>query len=308
MRDEAPLRAFDGLPAGLDFRVRLPADWIAHALPSDPPDFSAPATLMPLAIVSAPHSAIVFTAAARPAYDDGNLQAWTLYLLGENNLTPRALGEHTLGHTPAMVGEAVQSSDLGPMLVRFALFEDGGRLVQFSLTAPELLAEPLRNVWLEALASFALADPKGATRPTLDQNPEPQPEPHAEDQPGSAPDSPSLPPPPPAAAPQDGPPWWKRAKALDLADRIAEAEAVIQAAIPHLAFAAATAQLHRERMLRLQEAGDPAGARIAFEQATNWIRSYAAMATSGGEGAALSRERDEFLASLQRAFAAPLRS
>lgn len=300
MRDEAPLRAFDGLPAGLDFRVRLPADWLAHVLPSDPPDFSAPTTLMPLAILTAPHSAIVFTAAARPAYDDGTLHAWTLYLLGENNLTPRALGEHTLGTTPALVGEAVQPSDLGPMLVRFAFFEDGGRLVHFSLTAPQLLADALRNVWIEALASFALADPKGATPPELDQTPEPQP--------SSAPDSPSPSVPAPSAPappPPDGPPWWKRAKALDLADKIAEAEAVIQAAIPHLAFAAATAQLHRERMLRLQEAGDLDGARTAFEKASDWIRAYAGFATSGGEGAALSLERDEFLANLQRDFAAP---
>ena len=68
----------------------------------------------------------------------------------------------------------------------------------------------------------------------------------------------------------------------------------------------ATAQLHRERMLRLQEAGDLAGARAAFEKASDWICSYAGFATSGGEGAALSLERDEFLASLQRDFGAPL--
>lgn len=313
MSHEVPLRAFDGLPAGLDFRVCLPADWIAHALPSDPPDFSAPATLMPLAILTAPHSAIVFTAAARPAYDDGTLHAWTLYLLGESNLTPRTLGEHTLGPRPhggppVIVGEAVQPSDLGPMLVRFAFFEDGGRLVHFSLTAPVLVADALRNVWIEALASFTLATPRGATprAPEPSAEPEQTPEskptsdspPTSEPPSGSTPDSRSAPSP-------DGPPWWQLAKALELADHFDEAEATIRAAIPHLAFAAAIAELYRDRMLRLQASGDAPGARAAFAKSSDWICSYAGFATSGGEGAALSLERDEFLAGLRRACTVP---
>lgn len=297
MRDEAPLRAFDGLPAGLDFRVRLPLDWIAHALPSDPPDFSAPAALMPLAIVTAPHSAIVFTAAARPAYDDGDLHAWTLYLLGENNLTPRALGAHSLSATPALVGEAVQPSELDPMLVRFAFFEDGGRLVHFSLTAPVLVADALRNVWIEAVATFALANPRGATP----RAPEPTPAPTPEPQRAPSLDPRPAPEPEPAPSP-DGPAWWQRAKALELADHFDEAEATIRAAVPHLAFAAAIAELYRDRMRRLQASGDLVAARTAFEASANWIRFYASQATSGGEGAALSLERDEFLDSLRGEF------
>ena len=43
---------------------------------------------------------------------------------------------------------------------------------------------------------------------------------------------------------------------------------------------------------------DPAKAREARKQAADWAWTYASYATSGGEGAALSYERDQFLTSL----------
>ena len=148
--------------AELGFTAQLPADWIAHELPPEEPDFSNPTNCFPLAIVAAPHAAIVFAFAARPAYDDGTLLDWATYLLNHNQLKPRAIGADIVAGVPAMIGEATQESDLGTMLVRFAFLEDGGRLINLSLTAPEQLADSVQAAWFGMLASFTLETPKGS--------------------------------------------------------------------------------------------------------------------------------------------------
>ena len=156
-------RDFPARIADLGFSVRLPRDWITHELPDEELDFSNPTRFVPLAVVTAPHAAIVVVFAARPAYDDGTLHDWAHYLLGESGLTPRAVGAHTVAGVPAVVGEATQESELGPMIVRFAFLEDGGRLVNLTFTTPELLDSAVRAVWFTVLESFALADPRSAT-------------------------------------------------------------------------------------------------------------------------------------------------
>lgn len=96
------------------------------------------------------------------------------------------------------------------------------------------------------------------------------------------------------------PAWWRRALVLEVADRLEDAERVITDAVDHLGASAAVAELYAQRMQRLREAGDEPGARAAGDKAEEWIRWYASQATSGGEGAALSLERDEFLARIGR--------
>lgn len=149
--------------AELDFAIELPHDWLAHAIPAEDSDFSDPTRLVALAAVTAPHSAIVLAAAARPAYDDGSVHDWARYLLEHHGVQPRAIGEGTLGTLPAIVGEATQDSDLGPLVIRFAFAEDGRRLINLTLTAPAMLAGAVHGVWQQALASFALGVPKGPT-------------------------------------------------------------------------------------------------------------------------------------------------
>jgi hypothetical protein len=95
--------------------------------------------------------------------------------------------------------------------------------------------------------------------------------------------------------------WWQRALALESEDRMSEAEQLIQDAIPNLYAAASVAELYAQRLLRLRQAGDLDGARQAFRDAERWIHYYASQATSGGEGLALSRERDAFLQGLTAA-------
>lgn len=155
-------RSFPARIAELGFTAQLPADWISHELPIEDVDFSNPTNLVPLAIVTAPHAAIVFAFAARPAYEDGTVHDWAIYLLKHNQLQPRAIGRDQVAGVPAVVGEATQPSDLGPMVVRFAFLEDGGRLVNLTFTAPALLADSVRDAWFAMLQSFTLETPKGS--------------------------------------------------------------------------------------------------------------------------------------------------
>jgi hypothetical protein len=95
------------------------------------------------------------------------------------------------------------------------------------------------------------------------------------------------------------PAWLLEARALEQEGKLEAMQDKVRDAVDHLSFAAVIAQIYSDRMVRLQEAGDAAGAADAYERATNHIYFYASMATSGGEGTALSAERDEFLRELR---------
>ena len=96
----------------------------------------------------------------------------------------------------------------------------------------------------------------------------------------------------------DKPDWWRRARRLELENRLEEAEQAIRDGIPHLYFAHATADLYRDRMVRQMKLGDAEGAVESFRKSRDFIFFMASLATSGGEGAALSGERDRFMAEL----------
>ena len=178
------VRHFPARIAELGFTAELPENWIAHELPPEDVDFSDPAKCVPLAIVTAPHAAMVFAFAARPAYDDGTLHDWAWFLLNHNQLKPSAIGPGTIAGVPAIVGEATQESELGPMLVRFAFCEDGGRLINLSLSAPEMFAGTVGDAWFALLASFTLETPKASRfSPSQPAQPEPVPGPPTESEP-----------------------------------------------------------------------------------------------------------------------------
>jgi len=182
-------RHFPARVADLGFTAQLPADWISHDLPAETVDVSDPTAFFPLAVVTAPHAALVFAFAARPAYDDGTLHDWTWFHLNHQGLKPRAVGAAQVAGLPAVMGEATQESELGTMVVRFAFLEDGGRLINLLFTAPELLEETVRPAWFAMLASFTLETPRGsrftveagaqaipAPAPVVETRPEPAPE------------------------------------------------------------------------------------------------------------------------------------
>lgn len=158
-----PVRHFPSRIASLGFAMRLPADWVSHDLPFEKPDFADPSRLVPLAAVTAPHAAIVWAAAARPAYGDGTVSDWARYLLAQHGLAVRSFTESRLGMMPALIGEAGQPSDMGPLCVRFAFAEDGGRLIHLSLTAPAMLADAVQGLWTAAIDSFTLEQGAGPT-------------------------------------------------------------------------------------------------------------------------------------------------
>jgi hypothetical protein len=85
-------------------------------------------------------------------------------------------------------------------------------------------------------------------------------------------------------------------------DRLEDLEKEIQRQYPHIGASASIAEMYAQRMRRFQRAGNEARAVAAFKLAVDWMRTYASHATSGGEGAALSLQCDEFHAGLVREF------
>jgi hypothetical protein len=105
----------------------------------------------------------------------------------------------------------------------------------------------------------------------------------------------ALPPDPEFAGQPD---WWRDAVLLERADRIADAEETIQKALDHIGVYSSLAYLHELRYARLLREGKQGAAAEARERAIEWLYAYAGSATSGGEGAALSLERDQRIAAL----------
>lgn len=111
-----------------------------------------------------------------------------------------------------------------------------------------------------------------------------------------------VPPPAKESAPLNSAAWNRAAQSTDGPDRLEAVEQEMLAAIDHLGVAASIAELYAERMRAFQRAGNEPRASAAFKLAVGWMDSYASSATSGGEGAALSYERDQFRAALAREF------
>jgi hypothetical protein len=94
------------------------------------------------------------------------------------------------------------------------------------------------------------------------------------------------------------PDWWRAAVLLERANRLEEAEKTILDALDHIGVYSSLARLYEERYARLLRAGREEEATAARERAVHWLTVYASSATSGGEGAALSRERDQRISAL----------
>ncbi len=108
--------------------------------------------------------------------------------------------------------------------------------------------------------------------------------------------------PPHGPAPSDARSWARAAQDTDGPDRLEAVEQDMLCSIPHIGAAASIAEMYAQRMRAFQRAGDEARAIAAFKLAVDWMGNYASSATSGGEGAALSYERDRFREALVREF------
>lgn len=100
----------------------------------------------------------------------------------------------------------------------------------------------------------------------------------------------------------NGPEWWRKARSMEGPDRLEAKEEQIQREAQHIGAAASIAEMYAQRMRAFQRAGNEPRAMAAFKLAAQWIWTYASWATSGGEGEALSLERDRFHAALVREF------
>ena len=96
--------------------------------------------------------------------------------------------------------------------------------------------------------------------------------------------------------------WNRAAQSTDGPDRLEAMEEEMRRAIDHIGVAASIAEMYAQRMRAFQSAGNEPRAIAAFKLAVDWMGTYAGWATSGGEGAALSYERDQFRAALAREF------
>jgi len=96
--------------------------------------------------------------------------------------------------------------------------------------------------------------------------------------------------------------WWREARSTEGPDRLEAEEERIQREAQHIGGAGSVAEMYAQRMRAFQAAGNEARAVAAFKLAVDWMWTYASHATSGGEGAALSLQRDEFHAGLVREF------
>src|SRR5687767_751687 len=86
---------------------------------------------------------------------------------------------------------------------------------------------------------------------------------------------------------------WRTAVLHEREDRLDDAEQAILEAVDHIGAYSSVAHMYEERYARLLRAGRTDDAEAARAQAIRWLHAYAGSATSGGEGAALSRERDQ---------------
>ncbi|MBI5258843.1 MAG: hypothetical protein HY855_20220 [Burkholderiales bacterium] len=154
-------RAFPSRIADLGFSVELPDGWQPQALPEETPDFEDGTRLFGLGAATAPYAALVFAAAARPAFADGTVLDWARWLVEQNGVELRAFGPSQLGELPAIVGQCAAPSDLGEMRTHFAFAEDGQRLIHVSVTGPAALASHVWQVWAQVQRSFALDTPRG---------------------------------------------------------------------------------------------------------------------------------------------------
>ncbi len=157
---EVPARIAD-----LAFSYMRPADFQIVTLPEERPDFDKPTAFFPLQVVMASYGAVLFSAAARPAYADGSVQDWAEFLSRESNVEIVSLRPGVLGGLPCIMVEVLQATDAGQMRMRTALLEDGKRLINVSIMAPEAIWASVEPTLQLALASFRLAEPRGTTTP-----------------------------------------------------------------------------------------------------------------------------------------------
>lgn len=147
----------------LAFSCLVPDTWVQVPPPAEEYDLDNPAVFIPLLVCMAPYGAVVFTVAARPAFDSGSVQDWAEYLAGQNNLAIESIREARVNRMPCIVIDATMPSEAGVMRSRSVFLEDGRRLFNIGTLAPDAIWAGVRNDFDRLLGAFALDDVQGLT-------------------------------------------------------------------------------------------------------------------------------------------------
>ncbi len=150
-----------GAPAGLDFAVECPTDWVGVPIPAETTTFDDVLTFAPVGVLMAPYAAIVFSVAGRPIYGDGTLSQWLEYVARERGHDPGPIEQQAIGSVQGVGCWGFQDADGTPMRVRLSFFADGERLVHIACMAPNDLWATVAPTFEHMLATFALQSPQG---------------------------------------------------------------------------------------------------------------------------------------------------
>ncbi len=132
-------------------------------LPAEQLDTTNPYAFLPLGICVARYGAVVFTVAARPAFDDGTLSQWLDHFARVNLQDPGPVEVEELSGRPAVSCWGIQISDGVVLRARAVFVEDGGKLLVLNVMAPDDLWGSLASTLVTILRSFELITPAGAT-------------------------------------------------------------------------------------------------------------------------------------------------
>jgi tetratricopeptide (TPR) repeat protein len=267
-----------GCPDGLDFDIELPMGWQAE---------TAAGALRPegaMCLMWQAFSAdtlarlqlrLQVSACLQPELPMGLASAAAQWRAAKGLLLNDAVGStapavQRLAHcnsSNVVLGSARQGQGPEAPIVHFAYLRQGRHVLELLLHGPATRSEDALAAWRCAAASWRVhaAQPEGRQRHKQHRTPVS-----------------------PAA-------WWLRAQALQAQGQLEEALNLVERECDQAGRLLAQAELLVRQMRQALAAGRLSEAMRAQERAVDCACSYAASATSGGEGAARSLQRDEFL-------------
>lgn len=250
---------------GVSLKLDLPAGWAIQrqSLPAEAPPCPADGSLWPRLSARSEDGQIKLRIAAAEMKLPVGLAPAVVYWAQLHHLDDVPEREDRWDGFPAFAGWSTTSADGDAQVVGAVWVQVNDSVLELLLEGRSADRERLSATWELIRRSFRCASQRKPERP--------------------------------AHEPES---WWSRAKALRDAGRLDEAIAIVERDTDRAEALLVQADLHMERLRRARADRDIDVARDAWKKAASCARTYAASATSGGEGAARSIERDRILAEL----------
>lgn len=153
----------------------LPDGWYQQPPPPGKPNIADPAEFIPLGVYTpTPHymPPVIFSVGVRPAPKKGYVAEWLEEQCRLQQLVIQKMTVHEMLVGPVADASALQASDIGPMKLRIAMFEDGERLFVLTAMAPANMWDDVVATLSLMMLTFELAEPKGRNVPILRKPPE----------------------------------------------------------------------------------------------------------------------------------------